>query len=72
MEKQKRSPFSVALQKVGRSRARLKTLQSMVNKFGSELDEIEQYLEEHQKELAAVRRPPGSLLVELEELLRRE
>ncbi len=71
MEKQNRSPLSVALRKVGRSRARLKTLQSMVAKFGSELDEIEEHLEEHEKELTAVRRPPGSLLAELEEKVRK-
>ncbi len=66
------STLAAALQAVRRSKVRLgKRLGALRNDLIAELEEIESRLKEHEAELAAARRPPGSLLAELEEKVKR-
>ncbi len=59
--------MDAAFQAVRRSKVRLeKHLGRLRNDLVAELEEIESRLKEHEAELAAARRPPGSLLAELE------
>ncbi len=66
------STLAAALQVLRRSRLRLGKVRGVVDAAEAGLDEADRLLKQHQAELAAARRPPGSLLAELEEKVKED